>query len=367
MRRVTRFPHAQVLAAEYELGDDVTIGPGTVIVADRLVLEDGVVIGAGCDLRAGVLAMHRNARVGDGGAALVSDELRLGPATVLDRDANITCREFTVHGSSYLGPRFTVGYGATMEARSVVALGERCQIGPDVIVNATEPVTFGSDVGVGAFVSLWTHGYHPHHSVLDGFSADFAGVRVDDGVWLAYHATVLPGVVVGRNSIVAALTVVTTDVPPEVLFAGIPGRVKRKLDTAALGADQRRRTSVEVVHAWLDRLAYKGCTVEPAGNEWLVTRPGGSAWRIGWQSATGATLRVSGTAGPEPVLFDFDTLRITGSLDDLTHDLRDFCRRRTLYFPCTENSVSLTPERFARLLRAVPAPSTAASPDRPSP
>jgi len=56
-------------------------------------------------------------------------------------------------------------------------------------------------------------------------------VSVEDGAWIAARVTVLPGVTIGRGSVVAAGAVVTRDVPPNCLVAGVPARVLRELPT----------------------------------------------------------------------------------------------------------------------------------------
>jgi len=54
-------------------------------------------------------------------------------------------------------------------------------------------------------------------------------IIVEDGVWIAANVTLLPGVTVGRGAVVAAGAVVTKDVPPNSLVAGIPAKVIRLL------------------------------------------------------------------------------------------------------------------------------------------
>ncbi len=56
-----------------------------------------------------------------------------------------------------------------------------------------------------------------------------APVRIEDGVWLCVGAIVLPGVTIGENAVVAAGAVVTRDVEPGTLVAGVPARLLRKL------------------------------------------------------------------------------------------------------------------------------------------
>jgi acetyltransferase-like isoleucine patch superfamily enzyme len=54
-------------------------------------------------------------------------------------------------------------------------------------------------------------------------------VRIGRNAWIGFEACVLPGVTVGEGSVVAARSVVTTDVPPYVVVAGNPARVVRQL------------------------------------------------------------------------------------------------------------------------------------------
>ena len=55
-------------------------------------------------------------------------------------------------------------------------------------------------------------------------------MHIGDNVWLGDHATVLKGVTIGANSVVAAQAVVTRDVPANVVVAGNPARVVKELD-----------------------------------------------------------------------------------------------------------------------------------------
>ena len=56
---------------------------------------------------------------------------------------------------------------------------------------------------------------------------DKLGVVIEDDVWIGTNATILPGVTIGRGAVVAAGSVVTADVPPGAIVAGVPARVVR--------------------------------------------------------------------------------------------------------------------------------------------
>jgi acetyltransferase-like isoleucine patch superfamily enzyme len=55
-------------------------------------------------------------------------------------------------------------------------------------------------------------------------------VILEDHVWLGAGATILKGVTIGHDSVVAAGAVVTKDVPPNTLVAGVPAKVVRHVD-----------------------------------------------------------------------------------------------------------------------------------------
>lgn len=65
----------------------------------------------------------------------------------------------------------------------------------------------------------------------------YATTVIESGAWIGAGAIVLPGVRVGRGSIVAAGSVVKTDVPPGVVVAGAPAKIVRRF-----GEPQRRGT-----------------------------------------------------------------------------------------------------------------------------
>lgn len=56
-------------------------------------------------------------------------------------------------------------------------------------------------------------------------------VRIGNNVWVGANVTILPGVSIGDNAIIAAGAVVTKDVPANMLAAGIPAKVIRHINT----------------------------------------------------------------------------------------------------------------------------------------
>ena len=110
--------------------------------------------------------------------------------------------------------------------------GADTRIGRNVFVN--QNCTFydlggldiGDDVMIGPNVSLITSG-HPLEPSQRRAGVVAKPIVIERNVWIAAGATIIGGVTVGENSVVAAGSVVTKDVPPNTLVGGNPARVIR--------------------------------------------------------------------------------------------------------------------------------------------
>ena len=112
--------------------------------------------------------------------------------------------------------------------------GDEIRVGRNVFVN--QNCTFydlggleiGDDVMIGPNVSLITAG-HPVEPSQRRSATIGKPIVIEKNVWIAAGATVIGGVTVGENSVVAAGSVVTRDVPPNTLVAGNPASVIRSI------------------------------------------------------------------------------------------------------------------------------------------
>lgn len=87
----------------------------------------------------------------------------------------------------------------------------------------------GDDVMIGPNVSLITSS-HPLEPSQRRERIIAKPIVIERNVWIAAGATIIGGVTVGENSVVAAGAVVTKDVPPNTLVAGNPARVIRSIE-----------------------------------------------------------------------------------------------------------------------------------------
>ncbi|MBI1405580.1 MAG: sugar O-acetyltransferase [Caulobacter sp.] len=112
-----------------------------------------------------------------------------------------------------------------------IRVGERVFINQNCTFYALADIVIGDDVLIGPNVSLITS----EHPVAPSQRRAFLQGRpitVERGVWLAAGVTVIGGVTIGENSVVAAGSVVTRDIPANTLAAGNPARVLRSIEGA---------------------------------------------------------------------------------------------------------------------------------------
>jgi acetyltransferase-like isoleucine patch superfamily enzyme len=115
---------------------------------------------------------------------------------------------------------------------SGLEIGDECFLGDECLLDLAEAVRLERQVTLAERVVILTHtnvGYRDH-PLQRAFPPLTAPVTVRAGSFVGAGVTLLPGVSVGPGSFVAAGSVVTEDVPPGTLVAGVPGRVLRRLD-----------------------------------------------------------------------------------------------------------------------------------------
>jgi acetyltransferase-like isoleucine patch superfamily enzyme len=122
---------------------------------------------------------------------------------------------------------------ASLHRRRGVRVGKRVFIGTEVFIDDAVPssVTLEDDVTVIAQTTILGHTYYPlHFHRLLGDEETRAGLRttIRRGAYLGLRSTILAGVTVGEYAIVGAGSVVTADVAPYTMVAGIPARVVRE-------------------------------------------------------------------------------------------------------------------------------------------
>jgi len=156
-------------------------------------------------------------------------------ATLLERFNQTGVDDAAERRGLLLGLLGQLGEGSEIKPPLRCDYGYRIRVGARTFVNYglvaldVASIAIGDDVQIGPNVQLLT----PTHPVEpDARRAKWEAaepIAIEGNVWLGGGVIVLPGVTIGENTVVGAGSIVTKDLPPNVVAAGNPARVVRSL------------------------------------------------------------------------------------------------------------------------------------------
>lgn len=354
----------EIIGNELTLGHNAIIENGTKLIFDTAIIDDYVRIGYDSDVRVTTLVLETGTTLGHHMRILVAEKLRIGRNAYIAHSSDIVCRVADI-GEGFYGEHHLIigGGGGATGPYSELNIGRYVHVGEFSVLNTARPLTIGDEAGLGAHVMLYTHGMWP--PALEGYPVSFGPIAIGAKAWITGRCIVLPGVTVGDGTVVAMGSVVNKDLPARCLAGGVPAKVLRE------GFYNRELSLIEkdsiirgILHRYVPELEFKGFAVEfeDAGNGVLIKANDAIIW---YSSDRGAGITYDDVLNPESrrivltwdskltkvlvsnnlmTVFDLGTMEASGTVDDLSEDLRDFLRRNCVRF--------YTPNKF----RSIPAP-----------
>ena len=162
------------------------------------------------------------------------------------KNARIIRFPIDIRGRKYIsvGKGFTTGFGCRIEAypankKPCLFFGENFQMNDYVHITAMENVKIGNNVLLASkiYISDCSHGsYAGNENDSSPLSNPknrkmFSNpVNIEDNVWLGEFVSVLPGVTIGKGTIVGANSVVSKSLPPNVIAVGTPAKPIKKFN-----------------------------------------------------------------------------------------------------------------------------------------
>ena len=132
--------------------------------------------------------------------------------------------------------KFSLGNYSVVESYSCinnavgdVIIGDHTRVGLHNTVIG--PVTIGSHVNLaqGITVTALNHNFAEKDIRIDEQGVSTNPVNIGNDIWIGANAVILPGVTIGDHAVVAAGAVVTKDIPPHTLVAGVPAKIIKEL------------------------------------------------------------------------------------------------------------------------------------------
>lgn len=134
----------------------------------------------------------------------------------------------------------SAGLGFGLKIRTLcrnarIQIGASCELNACALICRTTEIILEDNVLIGAGTIIMDSDFHslePRKRIPGQKTAAFENdspVHIGENVWIGLNVTLLKGVCIGKNSVIAAGSVVTHKIPPNVVAAGIPAKVVKKL------------------------------------------------------------------------------------------------------------------------------------------
>jgi acetyltransferase-like isoleucine patch superfamily enzyme len=132
---------------------------------------------------------------------------------------SFTCN---INGHMNIGDYVFINGGGYIRADYLVKIGSHCMIAPRVVIWDTDNHPLSR-------IKRHIQAEEIPQRKIDSYEAGGGPIIIGDDVWICMEAMILGGVTIGDGAIIAARAVVTKDVPPMTIAAGIPARVIGKV------------------------------------------------------------------------------------------------------------------------------------------
>lgn len=139
--------------------------------------------------------------------------------------------------NAYIEPPFICDYGSQIE------WGENSYANFNCVILDSASVKIGNNVMLGPNVNIYTatHSIHPslrndiQKEGLESLITYAKPVIIENGVWIGGSSLILPGIKIGANSVIGAGSVVTKDIPANVVAVGNPCKVLKSINEKHVG------------------------------------------------------------------------------------------------------------------------------------
>lgn len=121
-----------------------------------------------------------------------------------------------------LGRKNAIKRKVDIRLPSRIEIGDNNTINQNVLLDGRGGLCIGNNVDIAQEVNIWTAEHDYNSSQYEGVTGK---VIIEDYVWVASRATILPGCTLHKGSVVAAGAVVTKDVPSMAIVGGVPARI----------------------------------------------------------------------------------------------------------------------------------------------
>jgi len=315
----------------------VKIHSGVKLVGDKITIGANSVIKSGTQIQGKFIKIGNKSKIEKQSKIEVIEKFILGNRSTLC-SCDIQAKNVKIGNDFFSntpkGELLLVGEGSSFYPNSDLTIGDRCTI-HNVIFNVAMPIKIGNDVGISSGTVFYTHYFW--NSIFEGYPQKFAGISISDGCIIGINSIFLPGIMLGKECVVGAGSVVTKNFPDFCMIAGNPARIKKRRYRKKISTKKR----VELVKSALDWYIK---TLKLKGFSTYKRDENGLEFQIKNRKGVSTTILYTTNAkkvNKKTIVLSFEDLHlpdkcsalnltkrtIRGLENELTDDLRDFLRK----------------------------------------
>jgi acetyltransferase-like isoleucine patch superfamily enzyme len=147
----------------------------------------------------------------------------LHPSKISERDEIIRKLFCSTGEKFFIEPPFRCDYGYN------ITIGNNFYSNYNLIILDCAKTVIGDNVLIGPNVGIYTAGHPVHHELRDQEYEFALPITIGDNVWIGGNVVINPGISIGENSVIGSGSVVTKDIPANVVAAGNPCRILREI------------------------------------------------------------------------------------------------------------------------------------------
>ena len=248
--------------------------------------------------------IHPTAKIGKN-VTIECKDFTLGANSIIKDNCVIRCTKFYADEGLFMSENVEIGRGGCFGPDSKVYIGKNVGIFENTIINPSSEVYIGDNTGIGAEVMIWTHG--AWLDVMQGFPADFGPVTIGNNVWLPARSIVLPNVKIGDNTVIGIGSTVNKSIPSGCLAAGSPCKVIREnYYPKKLSSNEKLNIIDNIVTDYRRLAEYKSLVIDLEFTENVIIL----------------------THSDGDTVYNLKERIMTGDINELSEDFRDYLRRR---------------------------------------
>nr|WP_321222064.1 acyltransferase [uncultured Psychroserpens sp.] len=201
-------------------------GKGNASFQDNNSIEKNAFLGVGLG---GVLEMASNSKIETNAHIAIGNDysLKIGDNFKIGTHARLFVKKDWVFGTNVSIETYCSIFSREADRNGKLIIGNNCNIGDFTIMDVVDDIIIGNDVAIGPNCTLYTH----DHIYTDRDKPAWKGglvsspIVIEDGAWVGSNVTILPGVTIGKRTVVAAGSVVTKSLEPESIYGGVPAKL----------------------------------------------------------------------------------------------------------------------------------------------